>query len=559
MTASRSPDQYPLDQLIWNRQLISVFQRLISAVLLACLMVPVAQVVYHVLGIRPVNFLFPLVFVIALESMASHSRMRTVSIDNPQWWLYHLAEWVVLVVLLKLFLYALNGFDRLLFDFPLWRADFFLFFYDPEYLFLLSMVAGVWVISSELDNMFNLINADEKLLKVESDSGFSEQRMETRSQLANMIVAGGGFMIALAAILNLASGGSWTTSSQASQSVLALVVYFLCGLVLLSLTQFSVLRARWVINHVPIEPRITTHWFGYCFGLVVCLAIFAVFLPTAYSNQLLQALQLGFAYLILIIQVIVYFLLYPFVLLFGWLMKLFNHPVAAQPAPPARLYPLPDFVPGEPNAWLEWVKTVLFWVVLVGLVGYAFIYYFREHPEYVNWLQRSRFFSGIIHFGRGILSWLRGVNQQAAFAIENSLRRLRTRTASGVGAIQLRYTNPRLLPPREQMRFYYLALVRRATEQGLPRQAYQTPNEYSEQLKATIINPPLTRSLAKSPATEQPELESLADTQVVLDLSSLTEGFIEARYSQHEITGAQVNRVRQAWEHLLRTLRSWRD
>ena len=155
-----------------------IYHRLLAAVMLACLAVPVGLVVYHVFDIRPISYLPVVVFLAALESMYSHYQMREISITSLKWWAYHLAELLVWIILTKLLLYALYGFDRLWSDLPAWRQDAAIFFNDPEYLFLVVTVIGAWMLSGELESLFSSLEYDEQYLQVEIDTGFSEERME---------------------------------------------------------------------------------------------------------------------------------------------------------------------------------------------------------------------------------------------------------------------------------------------------------------------------------------------------------------------------------------------
>jgi len=83
------------------------------------------------------------------------------------------------------------------------------------------------------------------------------------------------------------------------------------------------------------------------------------------------------------------------------------------------------------------------------------------------------------------------------------------------------------------VRFYYLALVRRGGEYGLPRQPDQTPREYQLKLQSSL-----------------PEIDE--------DLAAMTAAFYEARYSQHDISEDKAGLVRQWWQRIRRNLRSWR-
>jgi hypothetical protein len=87
------------------------------------------------------------------------------------------------------------------------------------------------------------------------------------------------------------------------------------------------------------------------------------------------------------------------------------------------------------------------------------------------------------------------------------------------------------LTPRERVLYYYLSIVRRAGQQGFPRRRHQTPHEYSTTLESNL-----------------PQLEE--------DIETLTQAFIEARYSRHELAPDQEQRVRANWERVKSALRA---
>ena len=89
--------------------------------------------------------------------------------------------------------------------------------------------------------------------------------------------------------------------------------------------------------------------------------------------------------------------------------------------------------------------------------------------------------------------------------------------------------NPNRFTPRQQVIFFYLALVRRGKEAGLPRQSSQTPYEYARSLELGLVE----------------------QTDALMDM---TERFLDARYSPHEVTPEQVSRAKQAWEQVRKAL-----
>ncbi|KAA3657245.1 MAG: DUF4129 domain-containing protein, partial [Chloroflexi bacterium] len=85
-------------------------------------------------------------------------------------------------------------------------------------------------------------------------------------------------------------------------------------------------------------------------------------------------------------------------------------------------------------------------------------------------------------------------------------------------------------PPREQIRYFYLSIVRRAKEKGIPRDKNETPLEYSQGLKE-----------------EFPETER--------DVDKLTSAFLKAQYSPKIINKEEINPIKKRWKHIRSTLR----
>jgi len=86
------------------------------------------------------------------------------------------------------------------------------------------------------------------------------------------------------------------------------------------------------------------------------------------------------------------------------------------------------------------------------------------------------------------------------------------------------------LDPRRQIYFFYLAMIRRGGEQGVPRKPSQTPAEYAAALENAL------------PSTEK-------------DVDSITESFVEARYSRREVDGRDADMAKAAWGRIRAALR----
>jgi hypothetical protein len=89
------------------------------------------------------------------------------------------------------------------------------------------------------------------------------------------------------------------------------------------------------------------------------------------------------------------------------------------------------------------------------------------------------------------------------------------------------------LDPRRQIYFFYLAMIRRGSEQGVERKSSQTPSEYAVTLERAL------------PSANE-------------DVHTMTEAFVEARYSPRKINTDETNLVKAAWKRVRRALQMLR-
>lgn len=93
-----------------------------------------------------------------------------------------------------------------------------------------------------------------------------------------------------------------------------------------------------------------------------------------------------------------------------------------------------------------------------------------------------------------------------------------------------RFLRINALPPREQIRYFYLSTVRRAADEGVPRDKSETPSEYARDLQA-----------------QWPDAGE--------EIEALTESFLEARYSAHPFQREDIDPVKKIWKRVRRAIR----
>lgn len=309
--------------------------------------------------------------------------------------------------------------------------------------------------------------------------------------------------------------------------IAALVVYFLAGLLLMSHGRLAVLRARWYNQEVEIAPSLIRRWHASSVAFVLLVALVALLLPLGTTGWLAQALE----WLISLAARIVVAITFLFSLLFALIMRLLQSLFGEGEMPPPEMTPLPPEptpapVPTEMADQLPpWLGGAVLWLVVGALTVFLLI----------NFARTSGLLEG--RLGEQLIRWrlwwrARQARMEQTLAV--SLKRLRApfrrarRAVARPSLAPARDAEPKL--PREQVRRYYLAALKEAAEEGAARRADQTPSEFAGELAASW-----------------PESDE--------DIESLTEAFLDARYSAREIDADEATDARSAWQRLARALR----
>jgi hypothetical protein len=200
-------------------------------------------------------------------------------------------------------------------------------------------------------------------------------------------------------------------------------------------------------------------------------------------------------------------------------------PEVEQVAPPEPLEEVLQTATGP-----EIIQSIAFWVFLTLLITFAFYQYARQNRSMLNKLSLLNPWSGLKNILAWVRRWTRGARTQVLEVVQSGLQRVRSARKSRLGTQSYKFVNPNRMTPRQRILFFYLAMIRRAEEAGIPRSPAQTPSEYEQTLKSYLEQ-------AEQPADQT-------------SLEELTRSFQEARYSRHEINVEQVNRVQAAWQRL---------
>jgi hypothetical protein len=304
--------------------------------------------------------------------------------------------------------------------------------------------------------------------------------------------------------------------------VVNVLLYFFLALVLLSQTQFALLRTRWLWSKTPVARHLARNWLIYGLSFFAILAVLSFVLPTTYSLGFFET----FAYLLNILGLVFRFLVSLALLPLTLCARLFGspdappieQPPAAEPPPPP-----PATADGTSLLW-QFIQSLLFWGALVAVVVFALSHYFRANAYFFRRLARLPFLAWLVGIARGIWSWLVGANRTVARMITTGLQRLRPPSVASIRQSLLRARRG-ALNPREQVMEIYLTLIDLGHKIGPGRRQAETPYQYSRDYIG-------------------------AHPQVTTEVLDLTDAFNEARYSEHPIPPESIPTLREEWKRI---------
>lgn len=507
----------------------------LAVVMVLCLALAFIDLAQRLIPALPVGLLAGFSLVVSIEAMYAAHVLSRGSVYGRSAATYRFTEWVVILVSLKLALYATRGFDQLWFDLVAWQKDLTLFFMDGEYLAGILLMLIVWLTSTVFAGNLADLDADPRALEAERVAGVRTERASSRQRLAEQTFLMGGAIVLMMILAHVELAPTLTGFGYPDPISAYAMIYFIAGLSLLAITQFTLLRAGWLWDRMPIANGLGQRWMLHMAIFLGVLVALSLALPTGYSVGLLGVIGYLIALIASLIQTLSFLLTQLIFLIGSLLASLFGGPPPEQPAPlPPPVEP-PQFEmadPGAPDPLWEILRSLIFWAIFIGIVLYSLSQLLQLRQD---WLAKLRELPGLARLFRGwrwLWAQLRGAGRKLAAQVAETVRNLRMPGAArqGQGRAPSGFVNVRRMSPRQQVVFFYLALLRRGSQQGYDRPASQTPYEYAGRLSGAL-----------------PEVSE--------DVSSMTAEFVEARYSAHEITPTRVSLVRRSWEHIRAALR----
>jgi len=474
-------------------------------------------------------------FLVALEVQITRRVFEQHPVLSREWWQQFVPEWAFWLIALLVLIWSTHGPSLTLRDLPQLGEKTVQVLMRPEFTEGLLLLIAVWGISrffaSDLMAVENIPSATSR----EAMRGVIQEQTSIRNRLWRDVFFLGGAMVFLAVfsipIAHLIFGMPMVFGALGLETL----VFFLCGFGLFVIGRLLILKAEWVTERTGVDSSLTRHWLVYGLLFVLLLLLLSVALPTAYSFQLLASLNVVLMGLSTLMSILWLVVVYPVIWLLSHLWPAIGDSSGAMEETQAE-EGLGRTLPALPQGvtWEIVIREILFWGIVILVLVYLIRQVLPMRFAILERLRRSSLFRRLLEFLLRLRKHWTAWSRSVALIIRESWDALREDLEARGGRERGGFLNLRGLDPRQSIRFYFFALLRRGAERGVARHSAQTPREYSGIL-------------------------SDAEERIRIEVEELTQAFEEARYSAHPIGPEKARHVRQVWDTIRAAWRSSRQ
>lgn len=528
-----------------NRRVFRFLSYLLVFLMLAGAVMTVGSFIRSVVPEWHSDVIVGILLFIVIDRLYTYRHLKSLTLLSTEWAIALAAQWVLILLLTRFLLSYANGIEALRADLSLFGRGVLGDLFTPEYVVTLLLAILFWALPAQFLALLDEIGLDEELaLREEAPPLQDETVLPAHQRLVSLLFSLGiGLVIVtmltrinVRTILANVSGLPDVQISRFSGAEGGVLLYFVFGLTLLSLSRLMSLQTHWNRLRIPVaSSNLTRQWGIYSLVFLAALAILVSLLPAGDSFGLLSVLGTLFSFLLgvlffigqVLISLILLLISLPF-LLMGRGAPLLNE---MPPPPPLPSLPVEPVVPPPGSEIWLLVRSILLWAGLILLLVFALIRVIRQHDAILPALRRSRVASWLLlawqWISRSAGNTRAAVGRALADGWQTLVARLeRNRILPAAGLLRLRS-----LAPRQRIHFFYLAMIRRGAEQGLDRKPSQTPAEYAATLERAL------------PSAQE-------------DIEGMTQSFIEARYSRQDIELSRAESVRAMWGRIRRAFQT---
>lgn len=420
-----------------------------------------------------------LAFLIALESLVVRYLRRHESRILHNTLLATLAELILILFVIKLISLLISGFSTIWVEILSWQQDFLANFFEPSYMLRALGLLLVWFLAFIFSQPLIQLEEDEELLAQEKLGYTFTDRQDARRSLISLVFILGFAMIIMMVLMKSSIELLYNTTTSASTFVIVLLIYFFAGFVFLSLNQYAIMKARWYFSDMTVNPELAKRWLLYTLSFIVVVIVLIIFLPTDFAVGFYPIARVLSEVLVFLFAIVQYVFFLPIALLITLITSLFSgEPVADQfqESLPERMPSVPQVTAIAP--WWDVVKSILFWLIFLGVIIFSIRYYIKNRPDFKSLLDHIHIADWLRDFWNWIKSGFKIVRQVSSQTYQKGLDNIRTFFRNRQIKLPSLADIARRLPPRQAVILTYIDWIHWNRDHGFDRRKSQTPHEY---------------------------------------------------------------------------------
>ncbi|MBC7236218.1 MAG: hypothetical protein H5T69_10265, partial [Chloroflexi bacterium] len=375
-----------------NTALERVIRPLAIASMLTCIAISLGQFLTVIVPDWPSGVLAALVFIVSLEAIYSQRLLTGREFVSRDRLRFRFVEWVIILLLVRFGVYAQYGYERLLQDLATWSIQVGALF-DVGFIINSLLILAFWALAGMLSQTIVELEASpiERMPSVTDPTHYLRATMPRHgrvdravrlARITNVFWIGGIFILIMAGLARVEVRELIVFQhSRSSGIVLNVLAYFVIGLLLISQAHYTILKANWDLQDIPVVGRVGQRWVLLVLGFLLLIGLVSALLPVSYSVGILETAGTVVRWIIYIVVQIVFLILFIISYVLGLILSLFAGRAAPAPQPmqrPTPPPPPPQAVAADPNPWWAVIRSLIFWTVLLGVIGYSFIHYARD-------------------------------------------------------------------------------------------------------------------------------------------------------------------------------------
>jgi hypothetical protein len=526
-----------------NQRVFRAISYMLVFLMMACSILTMGILINMTLPDWHAGIIMGVLLFIVIDRIYTYRHLKSLTPLSAEWGIAWGAQWVLILVLTRFLLSYAHGTEAFLEDLLMYTRGNFARLFTGEFVITLLLAVPIWILPAQFLALLDEIGLNSDLALREDAPPIELNAVPAHQRLVNLIFSLGIVLVVLTVLTRLnvrnlladLNGLSDLQVSRFSGAEAGVLLYFVFGLTLLSLSRLMSLQTHWNRLRIPVSSNnLVRQWVVYSLLFLLILAVVVGLLPAGDSFGFMSLLGTLLSFLFATLFFIGQLFLVLISLLFSLpLLFLRGEPAVMDNVPVAPVFPTLPVEPATPpvpnETWLL-VRSVLLWGLLAVIVVFAFLQYVRQHGGLRAALRNSRVTNWLLLAWQWLYKGAGNVRDNLSHVLAEGWQSLVSQFGGRGVLPPASLLHFRSLNPRQRIYFFYLAMIRRGAEQGVRRQPSQTPSEYAASLEKAL------------PAAGE-------------EIGSITGAFIEARYSRQDIDSKKADTVKTTWGRLRRKVK----